>query len=337
MNNDYDTTDVLIIGAGLAGSTLAYRLRQHDLHVILVERGRLDTLDKLCAGALDESVEELFEGVYGSGSLGSIGLHTACWRTSSCIGASIEGEASFATVPRKHLDDYCRAQAINTGALILERTVPVSFDLSLNRAELYDLQHKSRLTVRYRALVGSDGAYSATRRLVTGKPPRVCPALQYTCDCTQDMQAIDFKPGVEGYCWHFPQGEQAVVGGCIMSDTALPKELRAWLAAFSARLGIEMRGVRGAPIPTGDDVLLRHGPNVWFVGDAAGLTTDLGGCIHYAIESAALLADSLTGGAAYEDAMAPTVAEVTGTARSIEVNYLMRCVQITRNGAYRWR
>ena len=64
MDNVVDT-DVLIVGAGLAGSVLAYRLRQHGLRVTLAERGRLETLDKLCAGALDESVEKLFDGVYG--------------------------------------------------------------------------------------------------------------------------------------------------------------------------------------------------------------------------------------------------------------------------------
>lgn len=330
--NNICNTDVLIIGAGLAGSVLAYRLRQHGLRVILAERGRLDTLDKLCAGALDESVEKSFEGVFGPDSISSIGLHTACWRTPSCVGASIQGDVPFATVSRKRLDDYCRVQSISAGARILERTAPASFDLSLNRAELHDLRQKSRLAVRYRALVGADGAYSATRRLVTGRPPRVCPAFQYTIECARDIHAMEFKLGVEGYCWYFSQGEQAAVGACVMGDTASPRDVRAWLAAFSAQLGIEMRGLRGAPIPSGDDVLLRYGPNVWFVGDAAGLITDLGGGIHYAIESAVLLADSLAGGKPYEDAMAPTVAEVTGMARSIEVNYFMRCMQIVHSG-----
>ncbi len=119
------------------------------------------------------------------------------------------------------------------------------------------------------------------------------------------------------------------------TTAAPPRGVRAWLAAFSAQLGIEMRGLRGAPIPTGDDVVLRHGHNVWFVGDAAGLITDLGGGIHYAIESAALLADSLAGGAPYEDAMAPTVANVTGGAQSIKVNHFMRCMQVTRFSAAR--
>ena len=146
------------------------------------------------------------------------------------------------------------------------------------------------------------------------------------------MHALDFKPGVDGYCWHFSQGKQAAVGACIMSSDASPRDVREWLAAFSTRLGIEMRDLRGAPIPTGDDVLLRHSPNVWFVGDAAGLITDLGGGIHYAIESATLLADSLAGGTPYEDAMAPTVAEVTDGARLIDANYFMRCMQISRSG-----
>lgn len=143
------------------------------------------------------------------------------------------------------------------------------------------------------------------------------------------------RHGADGYCWHFSQGEKAAVGACVMNDAAPPRDVRAWLAEFSARLGVETRCLRGAPIPTGDDVLLRHGPNAWFVGDAAGLITDLGGGIHYAIGSAALLADSLAGGEPYEDAMAPTVAEVTGMARSIELSYLMRCVQITRSGTAR--
>ena len=114
VTNVYDT-DVLIIGAGLAGSVLAYRLRQHGLRVIIAGRGRLDTLDKPCVGALAESVEGSFEGIYGPGSLGSIGLHTASRRIVSCVGASVQGDAPFATVPRKRLDDYCRARASSAG------------------------------------------------------------------------------------------------------------------------------------------------------------------------------------------------------------------------------
>lgn len=88
--------------------------------------------------------------------------------------------------------------------------MPVRLDLTLDRAELFDLRHKSWFTVRYRTLVGADGAYSATRRLVTGRPLRVCPAFQYTCDCTQDMHALEphlhderdgFALGLIRACW----------------------------------------------------------------------------------------------------------------------------------------
>ena len=46
--------------------------------------------------------------------------------------------------------------------------------------------------------------------------------LQYTSDCAQEMHALDFKPGVDGYCWHFSQGKQATVGACILNNDASP-------------------------------------------------------------------------------------------------------------------
>ena len=43
-----------------------------------------------------------------------------------------------------------------------------------------------------------------------------------------------------------------------MNDAAPPRDVRAWLAEFRARLGVKMRCLRGAPIPTGDDGQKRY-------------------------------------------------------------------------------
>lgn len=130
---------------------------------------------------------------------------------------------------------------------------------------------------------------------------------------------------VSGYCWYIPRGEDATVGVYILDGTASKADCEKWLAAFCERLGIEMPPLQGALIPRVGDVALRAGKEAYLIGDAAGLANDMGGGIHLAFLSAWEVAESIQSGSSYEEAMKPTLDQLTREAEKLSASYLRRC------------
>ena len=119
-----------------------------------------------------------------------------------------------------------------------------------------------------------------------------------------------------------------------MLHEATGRECRERLHAFSKTLDIEITSLRGAPIPEGDDVLLRAGEDAWLVGDAAGLIDAYGGGgLVTTLESACMLADALTGGVPYEQAMEELMAFVEHIHSTAKDKYLLACLGITAKSA----
>lgn len=108
-----------------------------------------------------------------------------------------------------------------------------------------------------------------------------------------------------------------------------------WLAELAREEGLRPEGLRGAPIPSGDDVLLSPTDGVWLIGDAAGLATSVSGGIHHALASAWLLAAALAGGTPYEQAIAPIVERVRREAAKVAETYLLTSLSIARRGECR--
>ena len=82
--------------------------------------------------------------------------------------------------------------------------------------------------------------------------------------------------GNVGYCWYIPHRHDATVGvGYFFSHTNptadYAKSCREWLSDFCRSRAISLtQPLRGAFLPAGDDVLLRAGEQIYFIGDAAG-------------------------------------------------------------------
>ena len=103
---------------------------------------------------------------------------------------------------------------------------------------------------------------------------------------------------------------------------------------FCLQMGITPIGkVRGAFLPSGLDVLLRFGSSAYFVGDAAGLIKNTSGeGIVYALLSARLLAEALSGGTPYEEAMAPYTEAIIKKAKDAKKIQFLKCFTILAKG-----
>ena len=226
------------------------------------------------------------------------------------LGVEPGGSFTFRALPRKRFDDYIRDRFLAEGGQILYHTKVLSVNDEAGLAECIDLQTKEMFTLRYRYLIGADGAVSNVRRLLTGRQPRVYLALEAAVPLSRREAVGRLTKGSQGYCWYIPRGEDATVGcgyhnlGADAMETCHKR-----LTEFCAELGI-VAPLRfsGAFIPEGDDVLLRIGTRTYLLGDAAGLNDAFtGGGIHYALLSARALAAAFAGKASYEEAMKPYV------------------------------
>ena len=216
---------------------------------------------------------------------------------------------TFFTMPRKCLDDYFLRRYLELGGQIKDLVAIKKIDQETNSAECIDLRTKEIFHVRFKNLIGADGASSTVRKLTTVEKPRISFAVETTIPLIGKDIIFDYPPdGSVGYRWYIPNRQAASVGAVYFFLHTNPsadyaKVCREWLNDFCQCRGISLpQSLRGAFLPSGNDVLLRTGERIYFIGDAAGLIgTPSGEGIPYALLSARKLAESFLGGTAYEE------------------------------------
>ena len=218
----------------------------------------------------------------------------------------------------------------------MDRTAVRDIDEAEGAAVCDDLRSGERFSVRFDRLVGADGAMSATRRLTTSRAPRVTIAVEGEAPLSGGDVVMDYLAAAIGYSWYIPQGGKANVGCGVFAvpDVDAVHIVRKGLADFCRSMGIPVpRRLRGAPVPTGDDVLLRTGARTCFIGDAAGLIHNITGAgIAYALLSARLLARAFLEGGSYEEMMRSYVEGVTQLARDAKKTKFLTTFGIMKRG-----
>ena len=282
---------------------LGFLLSRDGSGVLNVEIRDIGEKDKLCAGFMNSYAVECIAEVFGEDAIGQIrATDSLPWIWRSC-GREVVERGRFRVVRRKALDDYCLRRLLEAGGSVHDRTRIVSVDMTERLAVLRDLRTEEDYAVRFGEIVGADGALSSVRKLLTGRCGRSFLSVEGVVPATiTDGIIAGIDPDAHGYSWYAPRGVDATVG-CLYAglDVATCKER---LESFCEDLGIAMPGLRGAYIPSGDDMLLRVGEHAWLVGDAAGLADSFGGGgIHNALMSAMRLAESFAGGRQYEEGM----------------------------------
>jgi flavin-dependent dehydrogenase len=298
--------DYLIAGAGLAGSVMGFLLKKAGADVLALELLDAKTKEKLCGGIMNKGALMHFAQVFGESCEDTLRPMKITKLRDRYAGREIliDNEVYHA-LPRKRLDDYCLERYLQAGGKLQDRTTVCEIDDSAGVAVCADLRTGETFEVEFDRIIGADGAMSAVRRLLTGRNPRVGVTLEGAVPLLSRDCVFEYLYRNIGYSWYIPRGEDAVVGcGVYPGNAAICRE---GMNSLCRGLQIEApRSVRGAAIPTGDDVLLEYGRRAFFVGDAAGLIgANSGAGIDQAIMSAQLLVKSLLNGISYKEAMEP--------------------------------
>jgi geranylgeranyl reductase family protein len=283
--------DVVVVGAGPAGSTTAYRLASAGASVLLVDKARFPR-DKPCGGGvttraarlLPFSIEPVVEDVVHRFEL-RLEYRYSFERSS-------EEPLCFLT-QRRRLDEFLAQQAAEAGAEFRDGVAVVIEDgrVSVNGEG-----------VAADTIVGADGVNGITARTFgLGRDHGHGVALEGNAPLdTRYRGRLVLELGVVpgGYAWIFPKGDHvnAGVGGWESEGPRLRAHLRRLCEVHELDFDA-LTDLRGYRLPYRRASSTFAGDRVLLVGDAAGLVDPLtGDGIYEAFVSARLAAEAILAG-----------------------------------------
>jgi geranylgeranyl reductase family protein len=289
--------DVLVVGAGPAGSAAAMHLVRGGARVLLAEKARFPR-DKPCGGGLTGralrwvpcDVSPVVEHVVDRFVVRA-GYRARCSRRSET--------PLVRMTQRRRLDAYLATQAAAAGAELRDGAPVVELALEVDGVTA----RVGGMPVRASYVVGADGANGTVARAVgLGEGIRCGVALEGNVPWSSLERApyeetawveLGVVPG--GYGWVFPKGEHANLGVGGWLDEG--PRLREHLARLAREHGVEptaLTDVRGHRLPMRRLGTPAGAGRTLLVGDAAGLVDPLSGDgIYEAFVSARLAADAI--------------------------------------------
>ncbi|MFB6344988.1 MAG: NAD(P)/FAD-dependent oxidoreductase [bacterium] len=292
--------DVIVVGAGPAGSVTAHELARGGLSVLVIEKETFPRL-KPCGGGLPVHATDLLDeiGIDIEPVVEDVARDVKFLYESKEPVRSDLSDAPVTMVNRADFDQRLIDQAIDEGVTFRDGTGVA--DVRLNDHCEVTLEDGTVETSRF--VVGADGANSLVGRSLGLFETQTCGvALDAEVDVGQGAyerekhQATFNVNFVEnGYGWIFPKDNYLAMGvGGYDKDISYPQALQSFLEDSLQEGEIQDYEVLGHPLPYFDGaVTVTKGP-VALVGDAAFMVDALSGeGIFYGMKAGTLLAESI--------------------------------------------
>lgn len=304
--------DIVIVGAGPAGSTLA-RLVGNDYRVLIIDKRDLaggnsgNQMAKCCGGLLAPDAQRILAKL-GLGMPKHILVDPQLFAVRTIDGASgMERlyQRFYVNIDRQKFDEWLvsmiphRVDSVFNATFREFTSAPGGYDVRY-------VYNKQEVCVRTKVIIGADGANSRVRRLLGGgmPMPEQYIAIQEWFECREPMPyftAVFDNEVSDFYSWTIPKGDHLLLGSALRpGEGALAKF--GLLKTKLARLGFDFSrrtATEGAHIlrPRRTSHLLFGRDNIALIGEAAGaISPSSAQGISYALGSAHRLAQSLEGG-----------------------------------------
>ncbi|NIA19438.1 MAG: geranylgeranyl reductase family protein [Xanthomonadaceae bacterium] len=301
--------DVIVIGAGPAGSEIAYRLAKAGFEVLVLEKDLLNR-EKPCGGGLQ--VSEIAEFGLPPAAVIERRIHNARLISpeNNLLEIGVSDTAMYSvTVRRSKYDQYLQERANEVGASFRAQTKVTHIRRSGEKIYIYTNREEKPLTARL--VINAGGAFATKltgRQKIDAEKQKQSVTRHYWLKLPSMPESLaDFiefyylKELPEGYAWIFPYQNVVSVG---IGDTlqSLKKEdinLKRVLDDFITHHPIAAGKLQGHTIvhkaggiiPVTIPAAL-HGTSTLLLGDAAGLANIIhGGGIYHARKSAVIASE----------------------------------------------
>jgi len=284
--------EVIVIGAGPAGSIAARDLARSGVRVALVDGSH--PREKACGGGVTGRALDLF------GMTGGRPIRTVRFEAGGRAATVVLPDDSYLRVfDRAPFDTSLREAAIAAGAVAIEARAA-----SIESSVGWTVVTNDGIRVKAPWLLGADGAGGMVRKKVTTPFERSqlsIAAGSYVEGVELSEIVIGFVDDPRGYLWSFPRPGHLAVGTCAQADETTPDAMHAvtdrWLDGY-APAGGRPRRRYAWPIPSlsANDIDAERpsGSNWLLLGDAAGLVDPITReGIHFAVRSGMLAAQAL--------------------------------------------
>ncbi|MEP9362306.1 geranylgeranyl reductase family protein [Nocardioides sp. CN2-186] len=339
-------TDVLVVGAGPAGSAAAAWLARAGVDVVLADAAVFPR-DKTCGDGLTPraigelqrlGLEDWLRAHTVSKGLRAHGFGQTLHLPWGVPGGSLPDWGS--AVARTELDDHLRTTAIKAGAVAVDglRAVDVRRDGDRVTAVVFRTE-SGPVEIGCRRLVVADGVRSPLGKVlgrVWHRDTVYAVAGRSYVDSTRSddpwisshLELRDEQGElVSGYGWVFPLGNGSInLGAGTLAtdkrpaDIAIKPLMQTYADTIGAEFGLSgpLRQPTSALLPMGGAVSHVAGANWALIGDAAACVNPLNGeGIDYGLETGRLVAEQIASGGQLGEAWRSTLVEHYGEAFSI--------------------
>ncbi len=265
--------DVIIVGAGVAGSFLAWQLGRIGLKVLLIEKNREVKID---SGIVSSDINNILRI---RSSLIKYKIKKMKFISSSGFSFYLKSKKPFALILRREkFGKWLRRVALNSSDFVMEECRRISVGRNIT-------VRTNKNIYRSKILIGADGALSIIRKQIGFRDPRIFFGLMTKGPTYDNVPVVWFDKRFSRYffSWFSPPHEYGLIER---------KSLMAYLRVFRRRIGVKFRNLYVRPIPIGPTRSVYK--NVLLVGDAAGQVKPIsGGGIVYSLRSSEIMIDVL--------------------------------------------
>lgn len=287
------TAEVIVVGGGPAGSTVAGHLAERGLDVLVLDKDRFGR-NKPCAGGITAR------------ALSALGfalpekiVREECHVFRAVMGDKVRevrfSEPYAITVDRRELDAFLLQRAEQLGAVVHmnEEVLAVQPQTDGMLVQTAEAAYRAPL------VIGADGFPSRVARTF-GRKGLLTAAACLCADVSLPSDSSRFHGVLEthwglfrwGYAWVFPKKDHLSVG--LGTWDGCRKDLKSLWARFVLSQGLPTAKAKGHLIPIGGTTQLITADNLILVGDAAGFADPLTGeGLYHAFASAREAADTI--------------------------------------------
>ena len=317
--------DLIIIGAGPAGSTTARFAAEAGLRVLLVDKRQELGAPIQCSGAISghglaaagiiADSEFIHEAIYGFAIYDESGhrtVHDYRQLKPEDYGSEEGRKPLGYVVDRRRFDRYLMTQAERAGAEVWLKTEGLGYQPREDGSCTVSLRRFNQdMQLTTRVLVGADGLQSQVGKwagLQTHiKITELAGCLQFIVDRVETEGLLEIVTGHEwapgGYAWVFPKGHGYAEIGLGVIATMTDKSAHWHLNKFIRQSFFRERfadsrvlEVQGGGVPLAAPLRTQYADNLILVGDAARHVNPItGGGLHTAVAGGKIAADFLIG------------------------------------------